>query len=1152
MSSNKIKLSFSVAFAAGLVLSSSLHVTRAAPLDLSHTPLFLKTGVAPNLILTLDDSGSMDRDYVPDGLGADDNDLAFHSYRFNGMAYNPQVTYKPPVDANGTPLSTRFEDAWDDGFVRTSRTDLRSRYPQPGWSRGPAFYSVWDASNAGCNGTPSDNDCYDKVVVPPDQRQNFANWYSFYRTRRLATISGATLAFAGFGSSIRLGWQRINDDGLAAGVRPFEGAHRDAFYDWVMDLPARGGTPLRRATQRAGEYFQTAEPYLNAHDDANSDMAACRQSYHILMTDGVWNGQLDDYPGNVDNRSHTLPDGKTYTPRPPFQDRAADTIADLAFQFWLNDLQPDLDDEVPAYFPHQEGSADDNYWNPRNNPATWQHMVNFTVSFGLSSSLQDPRWGGNTYGGDYNALAAGTKAWPEAKYEVDWLGNGHPDNVYDLWHAAINSRGQFFSADDPQSLAAAFETILNRVSNRNSSASSAALESGSIAGSDAIYIARFNSEDWTGQLLAYTLNDDGSIGDIRWDAGCALDGGTCASDLRNYTGKHAGNRRIVTWRADQEQGVVFSWSALSEAQRHALNKNAQGADLVDYLRGNRSKEIANTNGVFRNRDSLLGDIISASPVYVGPPRRFYPNAWPGESAPENAASASYAAFKQTHAGRAGIVYVGANDGMLHAFSAATGEELFAYIPGAVFDRLAELGSPEYTHRYYVDATPTEADAFFDGRWHSVLVGGLGGGGQAVYALDITQAPTGLTSESSIAEKVLWEFGDTDDADLGYTFSRPQVVRLHNGKWAAVFGNGYNNTEVDGAQSSSGNAVLYIVDMANGSLIRKIDTGVGTASDPTDASRPNGLATVAPADVNGDGIVDFVYGGDLFGNLWKFDLSATSPESWAISHNKPLFKAVHGEGAAAYHQPITTQPSIRRHPTGRGYLIVFGTGKYLETTDAAPKSTVESVYGIWDRDLAAPDDISRSKLLAQAIEAELNVHDRDWRIVSNEPISWYGDGDADPEQSHFGWYLDLVVQGKQPAGEMQVTDTLISGDRLLFTTLIPNDDPCSQGGESWLMALDYRDGSRIDEISIFDVDGKDGFNRDDYVRPGAGEEPVPVSGAKSQTGVLQQPTLGAGDGSDIAYLGPGTHGEGSECKGQDCETINRTPALWNRQSWRQLR
>src|SRR5690554_4079367 len=179
MSSNKIKLSFSVAFAAGLVLSSSLHVTRAAPLDLSHTPLFLKTGVAPNLILTLDDSGSMDRDYVPDGLGADDNDLAFHSYRFNGMAYNPQVTYKPPVDANGTPLSTRFEDAWDDGFVRTSRTDLRSRYPQPGWSRGPAFYSVWDASNAGCNGTPSDNDCYDKVVVPPDQRQNFADWYSF-------------------------------------------------------------------------------------------------------------------------------------------------------------------------------------------------------------------------------------------------------------------------------------------------------------------------------------------------------------------------------------------------------------------------------------------------------------------------------------------------------------------------------------------------------------------------------------------------------------------------------------------------------------------------------------------------------------------------------------------------------------------------------------------------------------------------------------------------------------------------------------------------------------------------------------------------------------------------------------------------------------
>ncbi|MGH8533221.1 MAG: pilus assembly protein [Gammaproteobacteria bacterium] len=240
--------------------------------------------------------------------------------------------------------------------------------------------------------------------------------------------------------------------------------------------------------------------------------------------------------------------------------------------------------------------------------------------------------------------------------------------------------------------------------------------------------------------------------------------------------------------------------------------------------------------------------------------------------------------------------MGANDGMLHAFDAYTGptagEEAFAYVPAADYKNLNQLTNPSYTHKFYVDGAPTVGDAFFGGSWPTVLVGGLRAGGQAIYALDITDPPGSSDNETGIAAKVLWEFNDVEDPlannpdygdkDLGDTFSEPNIVRLHNGQWAAVFGNGYNNTKSDGllTTSTTGNAVLYIVDIATGELIKKIDTGVGKTQDPKTATLanqlPNGLATPAPIDANGDSIVDYIYAGDLFGNLWKFDVSSSNP------------------------------------------------------------------------------------------------------------------------------------------------------------------------------------------------------------------------------------------------------------------------------------
>lgn len=768
----------------------------------------------------------------------------------------------------------------------------------------------------------------------------------------------------------------------------------------------------------------------------------------------------------------------------------------------------------------------------------------FTPSGAAGANLlKNPLWYAAKWGGFQDGDGDDLPDDPE--WDAD--GDGDPDNYF-----LVTNAGQL-----GEQLEAAFQEILARVS----SASSVALESGAVAHSNNAYIARFNSSDWTGQVVAYELTAAGDIGDAVWDAACALNGGTCATDGKDYGNKTT--RRIVTWNPQSNLGVPFAWDELSPDQQDALNGDNDielGKNRLLYLRGAPDPEQSNDDGDFRNRKSLLGDVVDATPVYVGPPNRFYPD---DGTYPDGKA---YSDFKTAKKDRSGVVYVGANDGMLHAFAADDGEELFAYVPSAVYDHLSELTDPAYSHRFYVDGTPTEGDAFFGGKWHTVLVGGLRAGGQGIYALDITDVPDGNADEAGIAAKVLWEFTDADDVDtnhpdlnytLGYTYSRPQIVRLHNDTWAAIFGNGYNNTEDDGHASTTGNAVLYVVNIADGSLIKKIDTGVGTDDDPTGQNRPNGLATVTTADIDGDLIVDYVYAGDLYGNLWKFDLRDTNAGSnansgWSIAYNKPLFQAVRDTDDTAHYQPITTKPSIRRHPTGKGYLLMFGTGKYLEDSDAKASTDIQSVYGIWDRDDGTT--FTRDNLLEQTIQQATTVDGTEYRVLSDNPLTWYppdkaGTLPSSDSDQYLGWYMDLT------AGEIQVTDSLVRGNRLIFTTLIPNDDPCSPGGDSWLMVLDYRDGGRFN-LPVFDTNNDGVFDLEDLVEVDTDDsdddkEQVSVGGQKSKNGILQTPALGSMPNADRAYLG-GSDGEGTDCAGQDCTDLGRDPATRNRQSWLQLR
>ncbi|MCS6946970.1 MAG: PilC/PilY family type IV pilus protein, partial [Steroidobacteraceae bacterium] len=363
-----------------------------------------------------------------------------------------------------------------------------------------------------------------------------------------------------------------------------------------------------------------------------------------------------------------------------------------------------------------------------------------------------------------------------------------------------------------QQLGKAFDEVQRRAG----SAAVAAVNAGTISDDTRVYQATFSAADWSGNLYARRINANGTFGAQDWDA---------ATRLPSHTA-----RKIATVNSNGT-AVPFRWTDLDSTRQGQIrgpDSVTVGQQRLNYLRGDRSLELRN-GGYFRNRNPIspLGDMINSAPVFVAKPAFRYP---------DNLESVAYSSFRDANANRAAMIYIGGNDGMLHAFDAVTGEEKWAFIPGQAFNNLRLLSEPTYTHKYFVDGSPTMADAFWMGQWRTVLVTGLGQGGQGVFTLDITN-PNAAT-EASVASKYMWSFTDANDSDMGFALSRPSVVRAANGDWVAIFGNGYNNTAPDGNVSSTGNAVLYIVRLRDGQLLRKIDTEVGYADDPTGQARPN--------------------------------------------------------------------------------------------------------------------------------------------------------------------------------------------------------------------------------------------------------------------------------------------------------------------------
>ncbi|MCG8464015.1 MAG: hypothetical protein MI750_04065, partial [Xanthomonadales bacterium] len=549
------------------------------------------------------------------------------------------------------------------------------------------------------------------------------------------------------------------------------------------------------------------------------------------------------------------------------------------------------------------------------------------------------------------------------------------------------------------------------------------------------------------------IESDGSLAtSAAWDAGVLLN--------QRGSGFFNSQRKVFTYNPTTNNGTTFVYNSLSDEQQEIFEFHPD-TGVFDGLGPQRVAHIRGFDGdegtLFRERENRLGDLINSDPSFVGEPNFFFD-------------FDNYIGFAEANESRTAVVYAGANDGMLHAFNADSGEELFTYVPNAVMENLPLLTSKNYAHRFYVDGSPSYGDAQVNGVWRSVLAAGLRSGGQGIYALDITN-PSSFGSSN-----VLWEFTDEDDSDLGYTFSQPIITRMQNGQWAVVFGNGFNNTEDDGNKSTTGHAVLYIAFLDRGldgwsiGDFVKISTGVGTVS------TPNGMGSPGAVDVDGDFKTDFIYAGDLRGNLWKFDVSSSSPSAWDVDYGgDPLFQARNDQGEE---QPLLERPGAVIHPTGgdNGILVTFGTGKFIEASDRrVTDQPTQSVYAIWDIDASPSIDsndhgFSRSDL-AEARFA-LNSGFRTRAENSELPI-WF-DEDGNPQDR--GWFIDMPLEG-----ERVVEPVLIRSNTLFFVTLIPNENPCAAGGSGFLVGLDVRNGN-VPVSPLFDINGDNDFDEGDLLGP----------------------------------------------------------------------
>ncbi|MEN1927570.1 PilC/PilY family type IV pilus protein [Luteimonas sp. MJ250] len=883
--------------------------------------------------------------------------------------------------------------------------------------------------------------------------QNFANWFSYYGNRHRSLVAGLTRSLLEI-NNMRIGYFRINqhgsydNPGLGTGtgnervsMRDMANAtHKASLFNDILANPNWGSTYNRQAVYAAGRQFMRKDPLTSAANGAPVQLA-CQKNAMMLFTDGYSNS---DGPavGGVDNLMGV-----------PFSDGHDNTLADIATSFYKNDAEgtsPLNTSFAEGQVPVPDACPSD---DPRVNCQKNLHVNFYGITLGGRGNLFNPEVNQQPY-----TDPAIYQNWPSRQ-------NDNRSTIDDIWHATVNTRGELVNARTPADILSAMRRILSSVSSGSTPSGSLAVTGARIGdGSLSVaprYEVRNEGTDWFSELTAQTVSIEPTTRaatlTFAWEASDEMPLPGSRNVFFNLDGtmqKFSDSTVSLANLCTKPSGNYIGISRCTEAEITALGTTL--TQSISYLLGDASLEKRN-GGMLRDRSTKLGDIVNSTPVVSSPLDDYGYGSLPGLL---GSSYATYLADKRND-GRY-MVYVGANDGMLHAFDGGMGadgimdsnggREEFAYIPATAIGHMGNLLFPhdpsndndqKFDHRYYVDGPVTVSDANFGG-WKTALVGSAGAGGRSVFALEVTD-PSEFGTGANNGK--LWEISDLDSSlpadvqsNIGHVLGKPVIVPIKTTasdtpRWVAIFGNGYN--------SASGKAVLFVVDIKSGTpSIRMIEAVEGSAP-----SGGNGLGNIVALDRWGgssesgikgqyrDGLVDTVYAADQRGALWKFDLRAPTPANVTV----PLFTTrTHTEGSSTYRQPITGGLTAATGPAG-GVLIYFGTGSFSFIHDPGEDES-QSLYAV--------NDIERGPTTSTVTRSNLHGYS----ITTNDTTRTMIAG-AIPVGAR-GWYVDL------PAGERFVGYPRIATGMVFMPTYAPQAAAtgCSTQGFNWLFGLNSRSGA----------------------------------------------------------------------------------------------
>ncbi|MBT2297937.1 pilus assembly protein [Pseudomonas fluorescens] len=950
----------------------------------SDSPLLSAAAVTPNVMLLIDNSGSMNNIIWASGF-----DPSVAQVRTWGCSFSNNCNSIFELDMSDANVLLAglsrggCSNGWY-GFYRSNLGRVCLRLPDPvgnGDTRYTAKYLSYLVTLA--NGSSRD---YTTGSIPRDYRINVARDVSndLVASNRALRIGLATFNPPNFSNSGPGGYiaRGVSDLSAVSGsvTQTQANANYSALVNAINGLGAVANTPLAESYYEVTRYFRGMAPYHNSTPSTYTSpiQYRCQKNFGVVITDGLPTYDRT-FPTNDPLGGSRLPnwdgistnDGADLNGDAEGDTLYLDDIAKFAFDIDMRSTGTD---------------ATGQSWNATDFPR--QYLNTYTVGFTATNQM--------------------------------------------LSDAARYGAGKYYQASDSEGLNSALSSALSDITSKAGSGGGGTTNGATLSTTSSYYQSTYDPKDWRGTIRAFGFTSAGTVDTaaVQWTTNTTIVPGAAAPTYQS-------------WNTATNTPVTLAYGNFSPAQQTSLSQGLPtgitGNDLVEWSKG------VNKTGL-KVRSVLLGDIIN-SPLVLASPN--------DQTASDLLNDTSYSTYLATKAANMNTsLVVNANDGFFSVINSANGTRRYAYMPSSVLPSLRDIADTNYingvSHKFLVDGQIGVFDAQLGSAWKTVALGGTGAGGKAFYAVQLFDAAAGN------ALRALWEISapsvaNTANAfnDLGYAYARPEVARLADGRWAAFIANGYG--------SNTGVAALYVVDIRDGSLIRKIIVNSSETG--------NGLSSVKLR-VNSQNVVQAAYGGDLKGRMWKFDLNGTSPTTWGVAFaGQPLFTA---PGGAT--QPITVQPLLADNPQG-GTQVFFGTGKFNEAVDKLNKD-LQGFYSIWDA-TGGTGQITVSSLQAQSITGVFSGSTGQFVTTSQTDVTY-------PAKK--GWYLPLVYNNAL-TGERVINPASLVLGRIVFTTAaVDTTDPCASFGTGKLIQVDAFNGKMLN-YAVLDTNGDGLLNSLDTVSSG---------------------------------------------------------------------